>query len=176
MSPPDINKVAGKRIEAVTEVQLHENVCTQLVGASHPQAALREPSLGTRLQQKHFFVLLLMPKDTCVSSLFSLCPTEESCVDISIVQRISVVLETLPFTCESAQTYTRIIGQGTAFPANIPRQPLGLWLNSLTDPIRCLNLYKSTTCFAKAVITLKGYTFFQCPLTCRGKEFGRPRV
>lgn len=65
-------------------VQLHENMHTLLVGASHPQAAPRAPScqpgFSKTISVSFYWCLDTL---TCVSSLFFLCPIEESCVGIS---------------------------------------------------------------------------------------------
>lgn len=157
MSPPD-SDVAGKRIEPHITGSLQgaaAQKCAHTVSRCFPSSGCSEGTkLATRLQQNLFFVLLLMPRNTylCLLSFSPLSSGEKLCE--YLMQGILTVLKTLPLTCELAQTSTRIIGQGTASPAGIPRQPLGAWLNSLTDPIRCLNLYKSTTYFAEAVITL----------------------
>lgn len=133
MSPPD-SDVAGKRIEphitgshqgAVAWKRAH-TVCFPSSGCSEGT------KLATRHQQNHFFVLYWC-LETLVSPLFSsLSHGGKLCGDL--MQGILTVLKTLPLTCVSAQTSTRIIGQGTASPAGIPSQPLGHWLNSWQTP------------------------------------------
>lgn len=104
----------------------------------------------TKLQQKHLFLLLWGSTDL-YSSLFSFSPLSHGrklCVYLSRGFQQPWRLSLPPVS--QLRPTQGISGRGTASPAGIPGQPPGTWLNSPKDP----SLLRSTTCFAKAVITL----------------------
>lgn len=143
MPSPDSSNVAGKRIEPHTTAEDNgghqgaacKKTCmySRQVLPIHGFCAALSPKLhwvcqaGNQASAKAFFVLLLLMevyRPLFVSLLFFPAVPWKKAVWY-LVQRISAALETLPPTCESAQTYTRHRWPGNRFPSRCSRAASG---------------------------------------------------